>query len=347
MNMAATIAAAPAKTPATSSMINSATLDPISAPMASASRSVFAAQGLLIQLRAHHPTGCLVAELVQGVEGSYIVRALVQVEGTTIASAMAGAGTIETAEDQARSRVLAVLGIAPLNLEAAVPHTITVPNTVPAAMRLPEIAMPAESVAVGEPTMEPEAKPEPTTTKATRSKARKTTVEKVEPVVTTEPVVATEPVVTTEPVIELEPMIALEPVVEAAVVAAPEPAAVLDVPRPPSFVEESVEITGGDEEIEYEFTFEGDDEPEVEAAATAVAATVVEEPVMDLSDAIMQIGAEIDRIGWTKKQGSSYLQETYGKRTRVELTQAELMSFLNYLKSLPAKVQPALGDLPF
>jgi hypothetical protein len=327
MNMAATIAAAPAKTPATSSMIDSATLDPISV-----SRSVFAAQGLLIQLRAHHPTGCLVAELVQVVEGNYIVRALVQVEGMTIASAMAGASTIEIAEDQARSRVLSVLGIAPLNLEAPV----TVPNTVPAAMRLPEIALPemtlpVEPAVVEAAAIEPEAKLEPTTTKATRSKARKTaTVEKVEPVIVPEVEVGSESVVESEPV------------VEPAVVAEPEPVAVLDVPPPPAFMEESVEITGGDEEIEYEFTFEGDEEPEVEAAAP-----VLEDPVMDLSDAIMEIGAEIDRIGWTKKQGSSYLQETYSKRTRAELTQAELLSFLNYLKSLPSKVQPALGELPF
>jgi hypothetical protein len=66
-----------------------------------------------------------------------------------------------------------------------------------------------------------------------------------------------------------------------------------------------------------------------------------------LSDVIAQIGTEIDRIGWSKKQGSAYLQGTYGKRTRAELTEPELVAFLTYLKSLPAKVQPALTDLPF
>jgi virulence-associated protein VapD len=71
------------------------------------------------------------------------------------------------------------------------------------------------------------------------------------------------------------------------------------------------------------------------------------EPTIDLSDAIAQIGAEIERIGWTKKQGSSYLQEAYSKRTRAELTETELLSFLQYLKALPAKIAPALSDLPF
>ena len=68
---------------------------------------------------------------------------------------------------------------------------------------------------------------------------------------------------------------------------------------------------------------------------------------LDLSDAIAQIGMEIDRIGWTKKQGSAYLQQTYGKRTRAELTETELFGFLNYLKSMPAKLQPQLSQLPF
>lgn len=48
-----------------------------------------------------------------------------------------------------------------------------------------------------------------------------------------------------------------------------------------------------------------------------------DEPI-DLSDAIAQIGAEIERIGWDKKQGSAHLQKTYHKRTRAELTEEEI-----------------------
>jgi hypothetical protein len=56
----------------------------------------------------------------------------------------------------------------------------------------------------------------------------------------------------------------------------------------------------------------------------------------DLSSLISQIGVEIDRIGWSKRQGSTYLQKTYGKRTRSELTDDELEDFLTYLNTQPS-----------
>jgi hypothetical protein len=61
-----------------------------------------------------------------------------------------------------------------------------------------------------------------------------------------------------------------------------------------------------------------------------------EEKPIDLSDVIAQIDTEIDRIGWTKKQGSNHLQQVYGKKTRAELIDYELLEFLGYLRSLPA-----------
>ncbi|MGK7900697.1 MAG: hypothetical protein AB4352_04650 [Hormoscilla sp.] len=63
------------------------------------------------QFRAHYPTGSLISELLLVERGTYIVRVLVQVGGVTLASGMAGASSIEQAEDQARARAIAVLGI--------------------------------------------------------------------------------------------------------------------------------------------------------------------------------------------------------------------------------------------
>ncbi len=36
--------------------------------------------------------------------------------------------------------------------------------------------------------------------------------------------------------------------------------------------------------------------------------------------------------GWTSEQGREYLERTYGKRSRHQLTDEELMSFLLYLE---------------
>jgi hypothetical protein len=63
------------------------------------------------QFRAQYPMGSLLSELLQIHEGKYIVRASIQVGGSTLATGMSAAHTIEQAEDQARSRALVVLGI--------------------------------------------------------------------------------------------------------------------------------------------------------------------------------------------------------------------------------------------
>lgn len=254
-------------------------------------------QSLLIQLRAHYPTACLLAELVQIQGDQYVVRAMVNVDLQLLATALAAASTVEEAENQARQRVLDVLGIQTLVLGET--STAVVETPVPV---IPPVADPIaprpdpmvkDQPEVIEPDLFSESADLPTVSKAKRRGTKVTKADAPEP--------------------EVAP----------------------------------VEISGGDEdmsfEAEFEYSFEA--EPEVETPTKAPAKAT--KAPMDLSDTIAQIGAEIDRIGWTKKQGSSYLQDTYNKKTRVELTDEELFEFLDYLKSLPAKVQPMLADLPF
>ena len=77
------------------------------------------------------------------------------------------------------------------------------------------------------------------------------------------------------------------------------------------------------------------DEP-VAAARSSAATKALESfdasvhPV-DLSDIIAQTDVELTRLGWTNAQGRQYLEKTYGKRSRTQLTDEELMSFLVYL----------------
>lgn len=60
--------------------------------------------------------------------------------------------------------------------------------------------------------------------------------------------------------------------------------------------------------------------------------------VIELSDADL-ILVEMQRLGWTLDQGQKYLQQTYDKRSRQQLTDTEKAEFLNYLKSLPTPSQ--------
>lgn len=59
----------------------------------------------------------------------------------------------------------------------------------------------------------------------------------------------------------------------------------------------------------------------------------------DRSEEIMRIGIEMKRLGWSTEQGREYLKRTYGKRSRQELDDAELLDFLRYLETQPASMQ--------
>lgn len=52
------------------------------------------------------------------------------------------------------------------------------------------------------------------------------------------------------------------------------------------------------------------------------------------SNLIEQTTAELKRLGWTVPQGRLYLQETYNKTSRSELTEIELRLFLEHLRNL-------------
>lgn len=47
---------------------------------------------------------------------------------------------------------------------------------------------------------------------------------------------------------------------------------------------------------------------------------------------IIQTDAQMKRLGWTEIQGRQFLEETYGVRSRLQLTEDELDNFLLYLQ---------------
>jgi hypothetical protein len=56
---------------------------------------------------------------------------------------------------------------------------------------------------------------------------------------------------------------------------------------------------------------------------------------VDLSDVIAQTDIELRRLNWTNLQGREYLEQTYDKRSRQELSELELYEFLSYLEEQP------------
>lgn len=66
---------------------------------------------MLAEFRSRYPNGSLISEFVTYEGGQYAIRAIVQIDGNTIATGLAADTNIEAAEDRARNRALEILGI--------------------------------------------------------------------------------------------------------------------------------------------------------------------------------------------------------------------------------------------
>ncbi|MCI3281151.1 hypothetical protein L5470_09225 [Synechococcus sp. PCC 6717] len=65
-----------------------------------------------------------------------------------------------------------------------------------------------------------------------------------------------------------------------------------------------------------------------------------QEPV-DFADEIAQTTVEMKRLGWTDAQGRACLLERYGKRSRQQLSDEELLDFLHFLQRQPSPGEPS------
>jgi hypothetical protein len=61
----------------------------------------------------------------------------------------------------------------------------------------------------------------------------------------------------------------------------------------------------------------------------------VGQEVLNYWDVIDQIDKEIERIGWTTEKAKAYVKATYGKHSRHQLTDKQLLEFWDWLKAFP------------
>lgn len=277
---------------------------------------------LFAQLQSRYPMSSLVTELVNFHENLFVVRACVQMSGTTIATGMAANSVLETAEDQARLRSLNVLGIG-VNLDAEV-------ESINGSSHL-NVASP------------------PLTNPAWLEAAP--SVEAISPITGVNSMHQIEPGFSGSSASEVEEPL---PLIE------PSSAFSSDFePNQNTFMnDDSFEVSNSFEtsnSFEESYSFEDAYTP-LEAPAPVekakpksftsakpqkttkpekAIAPPADEPD-DLSNLIALTDIEMDRVGWSKQQGRDYLKATYGKSTRQRLDIDELMDFLNYLRALPS-----------
>ncbi|MFM2377646.1 MAG: hypothetical protein RLZZ143_222 [Cyanobacteriota bacterium] len=258
---------------------------------------------MLQKLRQRYPQVALISELVQIDHGKYIVKAIVKIEGKTVVTGLAAADTVEIAEDRARERAL-------LLLEAeSTPDLQPVEKISPNNISLPEDL----------PKPVPSAKKSTKTAKVTEIPRPEAKIEPELPQVKDIPPAKIEPEL---PQVKDIPPAKIEP----------ELPQVKDIPLPepePLLLETETDNYSLLTELPEEASLTEEEPPEPEPVA------VIPEEI-DYSVLKTKIDVQMKRLAWTTEKGREYLISTYGKKSRLLLTNEELLEFYNYLSSISA-----------
>lgn len=268
---------------------------------------------MLSQFRISYPKGCLISELLTIDHGKYVVRALVEVEGVTLATGLAAADTIENAEDQARTRALAVLGIlATAETKPQQPQTIAADLTAPLTPTpTPQIPLIKEKLP------QPAQSSELTTFSQVDSEDISTSKRNFSSKDTSDTAISLEE--------SDEALNGDSTSREMEVEADHEENTPLSTPTVVPTTTTDTPTSSLTPENNY---------PSVELQAN-VTTTPLTSGVVDFSEMIARTTIELKRLGWDKQRGIDYLLATYNKKIRSELTDIELQEFLNYLESQP------------
>ncbi len=249
---------------------------------------------LLTQFRHRYPQGNLTSDLLTIHDGLYLVRVCAGAEGVTLACGLSAHATLEQAEDLATTRALERLGLT--------------------TSESPRVAAPAAIV---------QAQP-PATAAPLALVPHQQAPDPSQPVADAPPIL-NEPSKATPPGLEYEPSLP-----------DPEPPPIALTPPPPSAPTASAPPDNLSNVPDLANVPDLPDVPDVPddfdndlinlGAAGPVAS-------VDLSDIIAQTDVELQRLGWDVNQGREFLEKTYGKRSRHDLTDDELLEFLLYLET--------------
>ena len=261
---------------------------------------------LLSQFRQRYPQGSLTSDLLTIHDGLYVVRVCAGADGITLASGLGANTTLETAEDVATTRALERLSVS-----AALPHSLMPSSSLPPDSLQPE-RLPPDSFLPDSLDASASAAP-PALLTAGIGTAAKTQVG----VPASEGQSVPSLLTPSEPVDRPK---APAPDLPAAGLASP------PLPKPASQPVDSLP----DEPLISSV----DDFDEFIDLGSGPAISV------DLSDIIAQTDVELQRLGWSVNQGREFLEKTYGKRSRHDLTDDELLEFLLYLETQPTSAGP-------
>lgn len=331
---------------------------------------------LIAQFQAHYPMGSLTSELLTIHEGSFVVRAVACIGGNPLATGMASATDLEQAEDRAKVRALTALGVniypSAIQRQGAA-YPLSPAFSQPVGSPLPSPAPPPQShfgqssfdqnslssLETSQDTFDTAISSSATVSTTVSTDVPGTDISSVESSAYA-PEAYTPEAYTPEaytPEIQLPSsedwsLGADELVSETAELdfyATPSstPTASMDALSTDATFPESSEPSPSPPEAVKTASSKAkspkrkaaSSEPHLEPLADTKPLTTTDLEEADRSGEIARIGVEMKRLGWTTEQGRNYLKRTYGKRSRQELDDSELLDFLRYLETLPSSAE--------
>lgn len=255
------------------------------------------------QFRARYPQGGLISEFLALEGGNYLVKVTVRADDTVLATGLAAAEAIEVAEDRARQRALAAVGIGSLGIAApATPAVAAIAPTTPYTSAFPDLDLP-DPVAVS-------ASPASRDPNGDRSYGSHSSNgaglgDNPQPSIWEARAAAT----------------AVEPV------AAP----ATDTAKPKTAAKKRTTKAKKSEPVPDPVA---DDTVQTPAPEPTL-------PALDAAEVVTRAKAELKRLGWTREQGQKFLLTRYGKRETRQLDDREWRDFYDYLYQQPNPARPA------
>lgn len=292
---------------------------------------------MLTQFRKRYPHASLISELVQIDRDKYIVRALVQVGGMTVATGLAAADTVEQAEDRARSRALAILEI---DEAIIVPSEVTAtetPKTESVKTRESQTAVsqPLEKIDRAEisPSQSSTTDRLRTISDSLAGAQRNSGDNLEEDALRLSGRDRTPAFVQAQDKVESSESL---PLLSNGGTSAQTTGAFAKSEGSQENVSFRESMTSDPEEARLSFQETAEASEVVSESAQLPQETATPSPTLSFDEMMLQTTVQMKRLGWTDKQGREYLIEAYGKRSRHLLNDEELLDFLRYLESLPS-----------
>lgn len=271
---------------------------------------------MLDEFRNAYPKGSLISELLSIYQGKYLVRVLAIVDRVTLATGLAAEDTLEMAEDRARLRALSALDLHP-----KFTSTATSLSSDPIWSHQP-------SPALSDRETHSPSRPQPgeaVTTELPMDYARSTPPP---------PATASDEWLSSSPQeaiaswpdraksfesVETAPAVSTASANVSANVSQSGVATETELARSPEFESHTGSAIHEKQRVD----------PEEKAPEKNLWSE--EERKAKISES----SEEIRRLGWDNQQGRSFLQQHYKCRARSQLTDEQLLEFLNYLKTQP------------